>query len=537
PKKIKHTNIGKISIGMRFARFIERAGNKLPSPFWLFWYFLGFLLVITFFLSVFRVDFAEGGLENRKFYPIVNVLSDKIFSKWFIKFFAAFTTSEVTWIVIVMMLGVRVAEKTGFFEVTILRFTKKVPSILIAPIYIMLCVTSSLATDVGYLLLIPLGGLIWKAIGKHPITGITTAFAGVSGGFGAALMIGPIDVMLFQFIGDIINPTDPGLAEHVKATPQANLYFIIGSTIVLTIVTTLVSNFIIDPMVNKLYPKAVQNVEGDQEFINKLNAPLNAAQKKGLYAALGVFIIFSFVVIFNMFVPGGLLTQPGAFLGSITLLFTLLFFFMGLAYGVSIKMFKNKTDVFKTFLEIVKEQGGFILVVISAFTFISLFTATGMATLISNLCSDLINAMGIQKQPLLLMIVFIVILAFLNLFSAGMTSKILMLGPIFFPLFLDLGIHPFIVAAAYRIGDSPTNIITPLLVYLPLIIGFCHKYLKKEAQEEFQIGSIISIMLPFALIMLVTWIILFAVWFAAGVPFGPLEYIVYDERSKWILSK
>jgi aminobenzoyl-glutamate transport protein len=405
------------------------------------------------------------------------------------------------------MIGIGVAEQAGFMAALIRKLVQVAPGRLITFIIILIGGISSVATDAGYLILIPLGGAAFLTLKRHPLAGIVAAFAGVSAAFAVNVIITPLDAMLTEMTNEAYQLVNPGASISITA----NLFFNIAFTIIFAIVMTLVTTWMIEPRLGKYVPEG-DLAANDEEEVDL--AAEGRGLKYSLYAFLASLVVFGAMVL----IPGApLAMQPDGsmpLMDSLIFIITLVFLFAGIAYGRGAGTIKSSNDVIagvtKTFAGL--SSLVFLLLIISQF--IGLFNYSNMPNVLAVSLAGLLEQANIGAVPLL--IGFILVIVLLDLIIPGSMPKWAIFAPVFVPLFVQLGVAPQTVLAAYRVGDSPMNVVTPLMVYFPFIVLVAQRY-----QKDTGIGTIISLMLPYTVIVLVLWIILFVAWFLLGIPLGP----------------
>ena len=542
-KNAKTEETGKKPLSERLLDGIERVGNKVPHPVLMFLYLIIIVVVLSQILAMMGVSVTEeiavpviGELEGTYFidsaepgmlYPedpydtefeiqrvtiaVQGLLSVEGLRFIFTSFVSNFASFSVVAVIFIAMVGVGVAEEAGLMGALIRNIVKVTPLALITFILIFVGVLSSVATDAGYLILIPLGAIAFRSIGRHPLAGVAAAFGGVSAIFAVNILIAPVDAMLTEVTNEAIL-----LAGGQPITIVANFYFASVSTILLSIVAAVVTTRIIEPRLGVYVPEAdeVQEEAQDETAV--------AAEQKGLRYALYAFLgILAFVLLITL-PPGAPLRDPdtGAIIGntpfmtSLIFIITLMFLFAGIGYGIGAKTITGSADVIKGVTKTFAGLAGLIFMLLMISQFIAFFNYTNLPQVVAIWMADALEQANIGALPLL--IGFIVVIMLLNFIIPNIIPKWAIFAPIFIPVFLRLGVAPQTVLAAYRVGDSPTNVITPLMVYLPFVLTIVQRY-----QKDAGIGTVIALMLPYTLAIAVVWILLFIVWFVLGIPLGP----------------
>jgi aminobenzoyl-glutamate transport protein len=430
-----------------------------------------------------------------------------------------FANFNVVSVIFVAMIGVGVAEEAGLMAALIRRLVAVAPRQALTFIIILIGGLSSVATDAGYLILIPLGAAAFLSINRHPLAGIAAAYAGVSAAFSVNILIAPLDALLTEMTNEAIQMAKPG--ESITIT--ANLYFSIASTIVMAVIMTIITERMIEPRLGAYHPEAAPAGEVEAGPPTAEAPPLDPAlEAKGLrYTLYG--LIASIVVILLLTVPsGGPLREPGTgkiigntpFMDSLIFMITTIFLVAGICFGIGAQTIKSSTDVINGVVKTFASLAGLIFMLLVISQFIAYFNFTNMPRVIAGGMAHLLERANVNE--VLLLVGFILVIALLDIIMPGSLPKWAIFAPIFVPLFINLGVAPQTVLAAYRVGDSPMNVITPLMVYLPFIVIVAQRYVRDAG-----LGTIISLMIPYTLILLVLWIIFFVLWYVVGIPLGP----------------
>ena len=513
-------NPNKVSFGTRCLNGIERVGNKLPHPVTLFAIFALAIVVISAICAAFGVsatgELISGGELKETTVEVVSLLTKDGLKYMFTSAVNNFTTYAPLGMVLVAMLGVGVAEQSGMIDTLLKRAVKSTPKALLTPMIVFLGVMSNIASDAGYVILIPLGAMMFRACGRHPIAGLAAAFAGVSGGFSANLLIGTLDPLLAGITQAAVSILDPAYEVQV----MGNYIFLCASTVLITILGTIVTDKFVEPRLGKY-------VEGDDVQEDAALAEISDVQKKGLRAAAIAALVFIAIVVAccipqNSFFRNdkGQLLGATPLIDSIVVLIALLFFIPGTAYGLVTKNFKSNSDVANAMSKSMADMGSFLALAFVSAQFIKYFEYTKLGTIIALTGAEFFKAINIGLIPLI--IIFIIFSAFMNLFMGSASAKWNILAPVFVPMFMLLGYSPELCQLAYRIGDSSTNIITPMMTYYAVIIIFAQRYDKKAG-----IGTLTATMLPYSITFLIFWALLLVTWLLAGLPIGVATSIFY----------
>jgi len=418
--------------------------------------------------------------------------------------FMAFTAVGL---IIVAMLGVGVAEESGLINALIRKLVIVAPSAALTYILVFVGILSSIAADAGYLVLIPLAGAAYLSVGRHPIAGIAVGFAAVAGAFTVNVLIKPLDAILVEFTNDAIklggSDQTIGLA--------SNFWFSIVSVAMLTVVITLISHRIIEPRLGK-YVGETPDAEGAKLAPNEYRGLLFAGL--GLLGTLLVFGLLTLPSWAPLRDPAtGTLIGNTPFMSGLIAFITILFLVCGAAYGVGAGTMKGLGDIIKAMEKATSNLGSLIFLLFVIAQFIAYFNYSNMATLLAVGLADILQQTDIG--PFWLLLGFIVVVVILDLLITGAIAKWALFAPIFVPLLMRLGVEPEAVLAAYRVADSPINMITPLNAYFALVVVFCQKYDKNAG-----VGTVVALMLPYVGILLVAWTILFFAWHFTGLPWG-----------------
>jgi aminobenzoyl-glutamate transport protein len=439
----------------------------------------------------------------------------------FSSFVTNFANFSVVAVIFVAMIGVGVAEKAGLMAALIRKLVKVAPERLIGFIIVLIGVLSSVASDAGYLILIPLGAAAFLSLGRHPLAGIAAAYAGVSAVFAVNVLITPIDSLLTEITNETLNLV-PG-SESISVT--SNLWFSIVSTFFIAVVVTFVTERIVEPRLGTYVPEVATHGSADiagMDTAGEDEAELLGDEGRGLRFALYGVLASIAVIVLLVAPPGAPLRDPETdavigntpFMDSLIFLITLIFLVAGICYGWGARTVNTSVGVINAITETFASLAGLIFMLLLISQFIAYFNFSNMPTVIAAKMADVLERADIGA--IWLLILFILVIAMLDIIIPGVVPKWAIFAPIFIPLFYRLGVAPQTVLAAYRVGDSPMNVITPLMVYLPLIVVVAQRY-KKDAG----LGTVISLMLPFTLITLVVWTVFYVVWYLIGIPFGP----------------
>jgi aminobenzoyl-glutamate transport protein len=433
----------------------------------------------------------------------------------FVSNFMGFTAMGI---ILIVMIGVGVAERSGLIASLIRRLVASSSPAALTYIIVFLGIISSIASDAGYLVLIPLGAAAFLSIGRHPLAGMAAAFAGVAGGFGVNLLVTPTDAVLTEITNESIHLVDP--AKSIDLT--ANLWFGIGSTIMLTALLGFMTSRVIEKRLG-VYDPSVAPDAGDADIQTADSGPEidDAADRKGLRLAGIYALLAALLVVLLTAPPGAPLRNPDTgeiigsspFMNSLIVIITLLFLAAGLGYGRGSGSLPTATQVIQAVEKSWAGLAGLLLLFLLIAQFIAYFNYSKMPQVAAVKLGDLIENVNIPTIWLLLIAILITLV--IGIIIPQAIAKWALLAPIFIPLFVRLGVDPAAVLPAYRVGDSPMNIVTPIMAYFPLIVIFAARYDKRSG-----IGTVIALMLPYFLAITVAWIVFFLAWYALHIPWG-----------------
>ncbi len=491
----------------RFLNLIERIGNVLPNPSTLFALLAGAVVLLSWWLSSIGVKVTHPA--TGQVVQIVNLCSLEGLQRMLTNVVPNFVGFPPLGTVLACLIGIAVAERTGLITAALRLIVLSAPRRLLTPIVIFGGIMSHSGGDVGYVLMIPLGAAIFHTVGRHPIAGLAAAFAGVSGGFSANLLLGTIDPLLAGITQAAAVVVKPGIV--VPAT--ANYYFLVAATVLLTVVGTWVTERIVEP---RLGPYT-----GDAK--PEPLVPLSADEKRGLAWSLLAVLGLTGIILWGTLTPGGFLLDPKnpTFLGSYLMKGMIFFIFFygfvaGLAYGLGARTVRNDHDVVRGMDASMATMASYIVMAFFAAQFLAFFNWTNLGTVLAVKGAEGIRALNLQDSPVLLMVALVLLTATINLVIGSASAKWTLMAPIFVPMFMLLGYSPELVQGTYRVGDSCTNIITPLMNYFPLILTFAGRYVPRTG-----IGTMIATMLPYSLAFMVCWTAMLIGWILLGLPMGP----------------
>lgn len=497
---------------------IEKVGNSLPDPTTLFIVFAVLMLFIShicFKLGIFveyKVFDSVTSSYITKTVKAVSLLTPEGIRHIYTSAISNFTSFFPLGVVFAIMLGVGVADGTGFMSAVLRKLVKVTPKQLVTASVVFLGIMSNIASSTGYVVLVPLGAIIFMSFGRHPVAGLAAAFAGVSGGWNANLIIGSNDPLFAGLSTEAARLLDPSYTVQ----PTGNWYFMFVSTFLITIIGTIVTDKIIEPRLGKYQPDE-----------NSVVADIEANEKRGMLFAIISFIIYVAIILALVLPKNGILRNPetggilqSPFMSGIIIMMMFAFLIPGLFYGIGAGTVKSDKEVVSLMVKTISTISGFLVLLFFAAQFVDYFNYSNVGIILSVTGANFLKSIGFVGIPLI--VSFIIVTAFINIFIAVDSAKWAIMAPIFVPMFMQLGLSPELTQVAYRIGDSTTNIIAPLMPFFPLIVAFVKKYNKDSG-----VGTVITMMLPYSIAFLIAWIILLVIWMLIGLPVGinaPIHY-------------
>lgn len=494
--------------GQRLLAFIERSGNALPDPAMLFVGLLGVVWLLSALLSLFTFDLIDP--RTGAAVVIQNQLSGEAFTAFTSSMVKNFAQFHPIGVVLVAMLGIGVAEHTGFINAGLKALLSATAKWLLTPMVILVGIVSHTAADAGYVLVIPLGGIIFYAAGRHPLAGIAAAFAGVSGGFSANFVPSAIDPML----QGITQSAAQLIAPDITLNPLNNYYFTALSSVLIIAAGWFVTDRVVEPRLSET------PVDDDIDSPNSIE-PLTPNERHALRWALASMVLAAGLLTLSALPEqsawrgaGGTLTEFGApLMNSIVALIFLLFLLPAIVYGIAAGTVTSSRDVIEGMTKSMRDMAYYLVIMFFIAQFIYAFGASNLGVLLALEGAKGLQALGLPGAVTITGIVLLT--ALLNLFVGSASAKWALLAPIFVPMLMQLGISPDLAQAAYRIGDSTSNIITPLMPYFPLVVVYCQRYVKDTG-----IGTVVAMMLPYTISFLVLWTAFLIGLWAIGVPLG-----------------
>ena len=502
------TNANQSAAQGGFLGTVERVGNKLPDPAMLFVGLLLIVWVLSWVLSYVTFDVVDP--RSGEALAINNLLSGSALTEFMSVMVTNFSHFHPVGVVLVAMLGIGVAEATGFINTGLRALLNVTSDRFLTPMVIMVGIASHTAADAGYVLVIPLGGVIFYAAGRHPLAGIAAAFAGVSGGFSASFIPSSIDPLLQGLSQAGARILDPA----IELNPLNNYFFTTASSLLIVSIGWYVTSKIIEP---RLEGTAV---DGDAEDLPEMH-DLQDQERKGLRWAL-IAMLLGVVLLIATALPAGspwrdasgdISSFQAPLMRSIVSLIFFLFLIPGVVYGIVAGTVKSSKDIIVGMTKSMHSMAYYLVIMFFIAQFVYAFGQSNLGVLLALQGAAFLKAMA---MPAAVTIIGIILLtAVINIFVGSASGKWGLLAPIFIPMLMSLGISPDLTQAAYRVGDSSTNIITPLMPYFPLVVVYCQRYVKTTG-----IGTLTALMLPYSISFLVLWTIFLLIYFAIGLPLG-----------------
>lgn len=514
-----------------FLGAVERIGNLLPDPVMIFVWLIGILMVLSAVAAAlgWAASLPYAGKTAPQFgtladgiltFKAQSLFSEENLTRLIVDMPRTLTGFAPLGLVLVVIFGAAVAERAGLFSALIRASLRDAPRIVLTPLVAVIGMTSHHASDAAYVVFIPLAGLLYAAVGRHPLVGIAAAFAAVSGGFAGNITPGQLDVLLFGFTQEAARIIDPTWTMN----PLGNWWFILAIVVVFTPIIWFITDVIIEPRLGQW------GGTGDEGLKAELaKSEVTPLERRGLgyagIAALVVVGLFAALTLWPGFTPLIDETQTGPaqlqpFYSGLIAGFMLLFLATGVAYGVGVGTVKNDKDVVDMMVDGIKTMAPYIVFAFFAAHFVAMFNWSRLGPIAAINGAELLKTLDLPPPALL-----VSVLGFssgLDLFIGSASAKWSAMAPVVVPMFMLVGISPEMTTAAYRMGDSFTNIMTPLMSYFPLILAFCRRW-----DNTMGVGSLLALMLPYALSFMVVGIAMTAAWVHFDLPLGPGAQVHY----------
>lgn len=488
-----------------FLGTVERVGNRLPHPATLFAILAVVIVIASGIASKLGLEVIHPGTSE--LVRPVSLLTVAGLHRILTEMVSNFTGFAPLGVVLVAMLGIGVMEASGLIAAALRLLVLSAPRRLLTFVIVLAGVLSNTASEIGYVLLVPLGGAIFLGAGRHPIAGLAAAFAGVSGGYSANLLLGTVDPLLAGLSEEAARIVDDGY----RVNPAANYFFMVVSTFVISATGTWVTERIVIPRLGEYQGEEKQS---------KIET-LSQEEWRGLRFAAAAFLVVGAWVLWGTVPPDGFLRNPetGSLLRSPFLSGIVAFIFLGgtavgVSYGVGSGKFRSDADVMNGMGKTVSTLGSYLVLVFFAAQFVAYFNWTNLGLIFAVKGAETLQASGLGGIQL--MLAFVVLSSVINLFMGSASAKWAVMAPVFVPMFMLLGYTPELTQTAYRIGDSSSNIISPMMSYFALIVAFFERYDKKSG-----IGTVVATMLPYTVVFMLVWSVLLVIWMLLGLPVGP----------------
>ncbi|UCZ52742.1 AbgT family transporter [Bacillus shivajii] len=488
---------------MRFLDGVEKVGNKLPHPFMLFVYLALFVIGLSAVVNLFGVTVVHPGTEEEM--AIQSLISAEGLRFIIDSMLDNFVGFAPLGLVLVMMLGIGLAQKVGLIQAFMRKSILNAPPALVTYAVLFAGVIGNLASDAAFIIVPPLAAMVFYGLGRHPLAGLAAGFAGAGAGFTANVFIAGTDALLSGISTEVAQTIDP----NIVVTPVDNWFFMIFSVLMLMVVGAFVTEKIIEPKLG--------NYEGDAErSLEKVTDEENRGLRNAMIAGL-VYIGLIALVVLPAGAPlrgedGGIVPSP--FLSGIIPIILFFFITVAVAYGLTVGKIKGTSDIPNYMAESMKDMSAYIVLIFAAAQFIAYFNWSNLGIWIAVNSAQFLQEANLTGVGVI--VGFTLLTAVLNLFIFSGSAQWALMAPIFIPMFMLLNYDPAIVQLAYRLGDSSTNIITPLNPYMLVVLAFMREYDKKAG-----FGTLFSIMLPYTIFFLAFWIVIFVVWTMIGIPIGP----------------
>lgn len=498
----------------RFLAIVERGGNALPHPATLF----ALMALAIVIVSAVAVQIGLSAVHPGTGKPVVPVslLSITGLHRIMTEMVTNFTSFAPLGTVLVAMLGIAVAEGSGLIGAALKLVVLSAPPRALTVAIVFAGIMSNTGGEVGYVLLIPLAAIIFQSVGRHPLAGIAAAFAGVSGGYSANLLLGTVDPLLAGLSEEAARIIDPSYV----VTAAANYYFMAISTFLLTALGTIVTEHVVEPRLGRWSPAA------DTPPLTGLTP----AERRGLKWAAAAVVLLTALILSGTVPETGFLRDPqtgdllrSPFMSGIVALIFASGVVVGLAFGLGAGTVKSDGDVIRAMAKSMETLGAYLVLVFFAAQFVAFFNWTNLGLIVAIKGAELLKAANLGTIPLL--VGFVLVSATINLFMGSASAKWAIMAPVFVPMLMLLGYSPELTQTAYRIGDSTTNIISPMMSYFALIIAFVQRY-----RDGAGLGTLVATMLPYSVTFLAGWTVMLIVWVLFGLPVGPNAPLYLEDR-------
>ncbi|PTI84065.1 aminobenzoyl-glutamate transporter [Staphylococcus xylosus] len=492
----------------RFLNIVEKVGNRLPDPSILFFLMCLGLAVLTWIISFFPITVKHPGSGDT--IAIKSILSSDGLSMILNDAVKNFSEFPALGLVLAVMLGIGVSEKTGYFDKLMIQVVHKAPKKIIIPVIILVGILGNAAGDAATIVLPPLTAMVFIKLGYHPIAGLAMAYASALGGFSANVMIGMSDALLYAFT----EPAAKIVSDNVHVNVAMNWYFIAASIIVLLPAVYWVTMRFVIPRLGT-YDTSNSDIKVDEE-----NTGLTPEENKAVFwANISFFAMIALLIILaipqNSFLRNaktGSLLNDAPIINGVGLIILVLFLVPGLVYGIKMKVFHNSKDLGKMLADSMGSMGSFIVIVFFAAQLLAFLEWSNLGVIVAVKGASLLQG----QNGIVLILGIILLSALINLLIGSASAKWGILAPIFIPMLMLIGFHPAFTQMLYRIGDSISNPITPMMPYLPLLLSYAQKY-----DNNMKLGSLLSSLMPYTIVLSIVWPLSMIIWYLLGWPLGP----------------
>lgn len=492
----------------RFLNIVEKVGNRLPDPSILFFLMCLGLAVLTWITSFFSITVKHPGSGDT--IAIKSILSSDGLSMILNDAIKNFSEFPALGLVLAVMLGIGVSEKTGYFDKLMIQVVHKAPKKIIIPVIILVGILGNAAGDAATIVLPPLTAMVFIKLGYHPIAGLAMAYASALGGFSANVMIGMSDALLYAFT----EPAAKIVSDNVHVNVAMNWYFIAASIIVLLPAVYWVTMRFVIPRLGT-YDTSNSDIKVDEE-----NKGLTPEENKAVFwANISFFAMIALLILLaipqNSFLRNaktGSLLNDAPIINGVGLIILVLFLVPGLVYGIKMKVFHNSKDLGKMLADSMGSMGSFIVIVFFAAQLLAFLEWSNLGVIVAVKGASLLQG----QNGIVLILGIIILSALINLLIGSASAKWGILAPIFIPMLMLVGFHPAFTQMLYRIGDSISNPITPMMPYLPLLLSYAQKY-----DKRMKLGSLLSSLMPYTIILSIVWPLFMIIWYLLGWPLGP----------------
>ncbi len=507
---------GEDPAGGGFLATVERIGNAVPHPAIIFFILIGIVIAFSVIFGLLGTTVTYEAYDPLIGDAVEQTTSVRsLLSPDGIRFMltspvANFLGFTGVGVILVAMIGVGLAEESGLIATLVRKLVAVAPQSIFTFMIVFVGVMSSIAADAGYLVLVPLAAAAFHSLGRHPLAGLAAGFSGVAAVFLVNVFVTPTDALLVEVTNDAIRAVNPNAEINVVG----NLFFMIASSIVMAIICTLLTEKYVEPRLGP-YTGGLP-VEETHGLSGSEQAGLRYAGRAALAFVAVIALLTAppipFGILRNQETGGIMAGSP--FMSGLIVLISLLFLVVGYAYGRGAGTIANVTAAIGLIVKTWSNLAGMIFLLFVIANFIAFFNYTNLATVLAVNLADFLKTLPLGAPSYI--VLFVLVVAIIDIILTGALAKWAILAPVFIPLFMRLGGDPDLVMAAYRVGDSPMNVITPLNVYLAVMVGFAQKY-----QKDAGIGTIVALMIPYTAVLLVLWTLMLVGWYLFGLPLGP----------------